>query len=75
MSVRELAERIPAHHVVYLNPSGPVSMTVETGMLREALERVPGSAHGEGGDAAPRPATVGGNVTAALADDAMTEDG
>jgi hypothetical protein len=65
MSVRELAERIPADHVVYLNPSAPVSMTVETGVLREALERVPESAPRESGDAAPRPATVSGNDAAA----------
>jgi hypothetical protein len=65
MSVRELTERIPADHVVYLNPSAPVSMTVETGMLREALERVPESAPEESGDAAPRPATVSGNAAAA----------
>jgi SseB protein N-terminal domain len=56
VSVRELADRLPADHVLYLNPSAPVSMTVDTAMLREALaseaEKSP----------APRPATVGGDL-------------
>ncbi|MFJ1600509.1 type VII secretion system-associated protein [Streptomyces sp. NPDC088261] len=38
--VTELADRIPEGHVLYLNPSGPVSMTVETEALHEALEAV-----------------------------------
>ena len=75
MSVRELAERIPADHVLYLNPSAAVSMTVETGMLREALKHVPQSAPEEGGDAAPRRATVSGDAAAALADDKTAGDG
>ncbi|MYV51227.1 type VII secretion system-associated protein [Streptomyces sp. SID3212] len=41
MPVPELAARIPEGHVLYLNPSGPVSMTVETEALREALEKTP----------------------------------
>lgn len=41
MSVRDLADRIPAGHVIHLNPSAPVSMTVDTTMLREALQSVP----------------------------------
>jgi hypothetical protein len=54
MSVRDLIDRIPAGHVVYLNPSAPVSMTVSTDLLREALGR----------DVPSRPATVGGDVPA-----------
>ncbi|MFJ9409141.1 type VII secretion system-associated protein [Streptomyces sp. NPDC101393] len=34
----ELLDRLPEDHVVYLNASGPVSMTVEPGSLREAVE-------------------------------------
>jgi hypothetical protein len=34
----ELLDRLPEDHVVYLNASGPVSMTVEPGVLREAVE-------------------------------------
>lgn len=33
----ELLDRLPEDHVIYLNASGPVSMTVEPGMLREAV--------------------------------------
>jgi hypothetical protein len=54
MSVRSLVDRLPADHVLYLNPSAPVSMTVDTAMLIEALERGPA-----GDRAAPRPSTVG----------------
>ncbi|MFH8982053.1 type VII secretion system-associated protein [Streptomyces varsoviensis] len=36
----ELLDRLPEDHVIYLNASGPVSMTVEPGMLREAVEAV-----------------------------------
>jgi SseB protein N-terminal domain len=39
MSVRDLVERIPADHVLYVNPSASVSMTVDIAMLIEALER------------------------------------
>ncbi|MGW7578916.1 type VII secretion system-associated protein [Streptomyces sp. NPDC054765] len=38
MRAAELLDRLPEDHVVYLNASGPVSMTVEPGMLREAVE-------------------------------------
>jgi hypothetical protein len=62
MSVRELVDRLPADHLLYLNPSAPVSMTVDTDMLREALARVPAGDVEEG--AAPRPSTVGGDVPA-----------
>jgi hypothetical protein len=60
MSVRELADRLPADHLLYLNPSAPVSMTVDTDMLREALARLPASEVEE--SAAPRPSTVGGDI-------------
>ncbi|MFE1246550.1 type VII secretion system-associated protein [Streptomyces sp. NPDC058735] len=36
--VRELVDRIPDGHVLYLNPSGPVGMAVETDALRRAIE-------------------------------------
>jgi len=65
MSVRALADQLPADHLVYVNPSAPVSMTVDTGMLREALERVPVRAAGDSGDPpAPRPSTIGGDLPA-----------
>jgi hypothetical protein len=38
MSVGELADRLPVDHVIYLNPTAPVSVTVDTVMLREALD-------------------------------------
>jgi SseB protein N-terminal domain len=38
IDVGELAERLPAGHLIYLNPSAPVSMTVDTDLLRDALE-------------------------------------
>jgi hypothetical protein len=69
MSVRELADRLPADHVLYLNPSAPVSMTLDTGMLRDALDRA--SSRDTGGavdDAAPRPSAVGAQVPAASND-------
>ncbi|MFJ4896072.1 type VII secretion system-associated protein [Streptomyces sp. NPDC088788] len=36
--VREVMQRIPDDHVLYLNPSGPVCMTVESDALRRAVE-------------------------------------
>jgi hypothetical protein len=60
IGVRSLVDRLPADHVLYLNPSAPVSMTVDTAMLREALERVPMA-----DVAAPRPSTVGADIPAA----------
>ncbi|GAA0340934.1 type VII secretion system-associated protein [Actinoallomurus spadix] len=75
MDLWELVDALPEGHVLYLNPSGPVSMTVETGVLVEALDQV-GTDTGETGDResdtggvddeavevppAARPATVGG---------------
>ncbi|MFF4490844.1 type VII secretion system-associated protein [Streptomyces sp. NPDC001544] len=38
MKIPELLDQIPEGHLLYLNPSGPVSMTVESGPLREAVE-------------------------------------
>jgi hypothetical protein len=61
LSVRDLAERVPPDHVVYLNPSAAVSMTVDTDLLREALTRVPDD-EAEPEPAAPRTATVGGDL-------------
>ncbi|MGW7575945.1 type VII secretion system-associated protein [Streptomyces sp. NPDC054765] len=37
LSVTEVLDRLPEDHLLYLNPSAPVSMTVETEALREAL--------------------------------------
>ncbi|MCO6008474.1 type VII secretion system-associated protein [Actinoallomurus purpureus] len=62
MSVRELADRLPAGHVLYLNPSASVSMTVDTAMLREALDRLPADGGTEGDEVMSRQATVGGDV-------------
>jgi hypothetical protein len=62
MTVRELAGRIPAGHHLYLNPSAVVSMTVDTTLLREALDREPDSAPADVSPA--RPSTVGGDVPA-----------
>ncbi|GAA4622898.1 hypothetical protein GCM10023196_016930 [Actinoallomurus vinaceus] len=67
MGVGELADRLPAGHVLYLNPSAPVSMTVDTGMLLAALEQT-GADADEAGDQddvvepPARPATVGGSA-------------
>jgi hypothetical protein len=64
MDVRELVDRLPADHLLYLNPSAPGSMTVETGMLLKAMELVPASDAEEDVDAAPRPSTVSGDAPA-----------
>ncbi|MEU2744142.1 type VII secretion system-associated protein [Streptomyces sp. NPDC007095] len=37
MPIPELLDRLPEGHLLYLNPSAPVSMTLETEMLRAAL--------------------------------------
>jgi hypothetical protein len=37
MPVSDVLDRLPEGHLLYLNPSAPVSMTVETDMLRAAL--------------------------------------
>jgi hypothetical protein len=47
MSVRELFDRLPVDHLLYLNPSAPVSMTVDTDMLREALDGATGAEEAE----------------------------
>lgn len=36
--VSDLLDQVPEGHVLYLNPSGPVSMTVELDVLREQIE-------------------------------------
>lgn len=38
MSVHDVLDSLPEDHLLYLNPSAPVSMTVETERLREALD-------------------------------------
>jgi hypothetical protein len=62
VGVRDLLGRLPEDHVLYLNPSAPVSMTVDPAMLREALERRPAD---DLDVAVTRPATVGTDVPAA----------
>ncbi|MEV6947469.1 type VII secretion system-associated protein [Streptomyces sp. NPDC051172] len=38
LRVPELLEQVPVDHLIYLNASGPVSMTLEPDVLREAVE-------------------------------------
>ncbi|WP_433190360.1 type VII secretion system-associated protein [Actinoallomurus sp. CA-150999] len=77
MDLWELVDSLPEEHVLYLNPSAPVSTTVETGMLLEALEQAgtdadevgdqeADAADGQEEDDEPpvRPATVGGGPAA-----------
>ncbi|MEV5706434.1 type VII secretion system-associated protein [Actinoallomurus sp. NPDC052274] len=77
MDLWELVDSLPEEHVLYLNPSAPVSMTVETDMLLEALEETGADAGGDedadagevddqSADVGPpvRPATVGGGPAA-----------
>ncbi|MFJ1927993.1 type VII secretion system-associated protein [Streptomyces sp. NPDC088131] len=45
-SVAEVVDRIPDGHVLYLNPSGPVGMTVETDALRRAVDAAARGADG-----------------------------
>ncbi|MGW1561932.1 type VII secretion system-associated protein [Streptomyces sp. NPDC002144] len=54
MPVIQLLDRIPDGHVLYLNPSGPVSMTVESDVLRQAVEETARAENGilEGQEAA-----------------------
>ncbi|WP_374335464.1 type VII secretion system-associated protein [Streptomyces albus] len=64
--VRKVLDQLPEGHLIYLNPSAPVSMTVETEALREALgdTELTGSedeaAEGEGRDKVP--AVVGKGI-------------
>ncbi len=37
MPVVDVLPLVPDEHVIYLNPSGPVSMTVDLGALRDAI--------------------------------------
>jgi hypothetical protein len=41
MKVADLVDQLPEDHVIYLNPSAPVSMTVETDVLKAALAGEP----------------------------------
>ncbi|MFK4106432.1 type VII secretion system-associated protein [Streptomyces sp. NPDC019531] len=38
LKVPDLLDQVPEGHLLYLNPSGPVSMTVELDVLREEIE-------------------------------------
>ncbi|RRR84241.1 SseB family protein [Streptomyces sp. RP5T] len=65
MPVADVLDRLPEGHLLYLNPSAPVSMTVETDALREALAQGTVEAPGEdmAEHAAPaRPATTSGSA-------------
>ncbi|WP_371652122.1 type VII secretion system-associated protein [Streptomyces mirabilis] len=65
MSVSDVLDRLPEGHLLYLNPSAPVSMTVETDRLREALagDTIEASSEEEADHGTPsRPATTGGPV-------------
>ncbi|MFH9833852.1 type VII secretion system-associated protein [Streptomyces sp. NPDC017201] len=65
--VHEVVDRIPEGHVLYLNPSGPVGMAVETDALRQAVEAAARSAAERGdeeaaGEAAASPAAGGADL-------------
>jgi hypothetical protein len=77
MPTREAVDLLPPEHLLYLNASGAVGMTVETEPLREAIEAaeeaaarkaeeeaaavVGGPAAGESGQPSGRPPTTGGD--------------
>jgi hypothetical protein len=48
VKVPDLLGQLPEGHLIYLNPSGAVSMTVELSALREAVEAADDSDHEEG---------------------------
>lgn len=48
MRAPELLDRMPEGHLLLLNPSGPVSMTLEPGPLREAVEAAGDADHEDG---------------------------
>jgi hypothetical protein len=56
--VAELVDHLPPGHALYLNPTGPVSMLVETEQLRAALAAVGTGPAGQAGEAA-EPAAPG----------------
>jgi hypothetical protein len=56
--VAELAEQLPAGHSLYINPTGPVSMLLDTEQLRAALAAA-GSGTAQDTDDALEPAAVG----------------
>ncbi|MEW9516249.1 type VII secretion system-associated protein [Streptomyces tubercidicus] len=61
--VAELVEQLPPGHALYLNPTGPVSMLVDTEELRAALAGVSGSEGREtAAPVAPRPGTGAGGA-------------
>lgn len=66
--VRKVLEQLPEGHLIYLNPSAPVSMTVETDALREALDALEQPGSGRGDEAAEEegsgkvPAVVGQGI-------------
>ncbi|MET9862198.1 hypothetical protein ABZY93_23365 [Streptomyces smyrnaeus] len=66
--VRKVLDQLPDGHLIYLNPSAPVSMTVETDALREALDALDQPQGGSGDEAAEEegsgkvPAVVGQGI-------------
>ncbi|MFE6739582.1 type VII secretion system-associated protein [Streptomyces tubercidicus] len=61
--VAELVEQLPPGHALYLNPTGPVSMLVDTEELRAALAGVSGSETREpAAPVTPRPGTGAGGA-------------
>ncbi|GHH96296.1 type VII secretion system-associated protein [Streptomyces capillispiralis] len=80
MPVPHLLERMPDDHVLYLNPSGPVGMTVNTDALRTAVQEAPAEREEAAVPQDPppvpvRPATTGGDVPARPARPAPADDG
>ncbi|MFE7540606.1 type VII secretion system-associated protein [Streptomyces platensis] len=61
--VADLVEQLPPGHALYLNPTGPVSMLVDTEELRAALAGVSGTETREpAAPVAPRPGTGAGGA-------------
>jgi len=61
--VADLVEQLPPGHALYLNPTGPVSMLVDTEELRAALAGVSGTeAREAAAPVAPRPGTGAGGA-------------
>ncbi|KUN59166.1 hypothetical protein AQJ54_40455 [Streptomyces griseorubiginosus] len=72
MKAPELLNLVPEGHLLFLNPSGPVSMTLELGPLREAVEAAGVADHEDGWLGALDdllPASVAADDTAASSDE------
>ncbi|MEU3516878.1 type VII secretion system-associated protein [Streptomyces sp. NPDC006654] len=73
MSVRHLTRLLPEGHGLYLNASGPVSMTVEPDALRAALDRMAAADAEQPAQADSEEATETPRAVAAEADDDSPE--